>query len=903
MTGNQAKRLLCHGLSIGFFLLVPTLTPSQVSPTSIQGLRSVSAAPPPAYQVTLAQLGYDARILNSHGASTEYIFRLPAGWELLAGSVLELDFSYIFNRIGLSGGQSPLSLYGDFTVAIDGQDSHVFSIEAATLEHTRLRVDLPLDVLNDPARITHSIKISLDDSSLCNVLHDVRLTIHPTSLLSLVYNPLPIVADLALYPRPFYQRAFEPDQVRFVLPTRPTETDLNGAVAVAARLGSLTYRMVISGTTDQDLLGRLDVKDIPHEHLIVVGTPETNGLILRLNDLDVLPLPLRERQLDLSSIGPLAVTPGDSLTYTLTLTNTTSQDLSALSLVDTLPADAQVMTCSLACSETVKGKVRWLIPSLGPNETSSFTLGLRLNDAITNSIVENTAVLLDAESGPLNISTLTTTVSSTRESESGTQVSASTHSRYLFLQGTQAVSENDGVVQELVAPWDQTRAILVITGLSDQAVYKASQAMSLNSYLPGMKGPWTLVRDVRPVSNPQPRPQTADITFAALGNEDKILRGYSAETNYYLNIPVGWRLTEDAYLDLRFSHSANLLQSSSSLSVLFNNKPIAEVGLSDGTRLNGELKVKLPASQVRFGLNNSISVQTQLRPLDACTNPDMWLLVSSGSLLHLDHKEQSTQLLDLGLYPYPLDQRPDLADVLFVLPPEPAPEEWEDALQLAAALGSFTDGSRLAPATLLGDLGPKDKLSNYHLIAIGRPSRNTLLQQVNAQLPQPFLPHSDLIEQKLDQVTLRLPPDMSLGYIQLIASPWNEARALLAVTGTTEKGVKEAMNTLTQESWKLKGNLALIGNGTVNTIDTRGLTKTGTAMAVATAVPQMSPVPASTDLSTPLPPSPTASAPGLKQAPLTPDRPAWLMPLVVAAGLVILIILAIAFWQARRGKL
>jgi uncharacterized repeat protein (TIGR01451 family) len=894
---NRKKHPTRRSLVACFFLLLLVSSLFGIFPAPPRGAQ---AAPdvPPAFSVTFAKLGYADRVLESPYSTTEYSLRLPEGWKLRAGSLVELDYSYTYTRIGALETSATPSLFGEIIVTIDEQTPQVFPVKEATLEHSRLRVELPIATFNDPARRNHTIKVTLDASPLCSVPHRARLTVHSASLFSLNYDQLPIVADLALYPRPFYQRAFEPDQIRFVLPTQLTETDLNSAVAVAAKLGDLAYRMVISGTADQELLARLDVQDeISHEHLIVLGKPETNGVIQRLNNLGALPLPLRERQLSLSSEGPLAVVSGDSLTYTLMLTNTTQKAVSDLVLADTLPSGFQMESCSPTCSPTTLGEVRWAVPPLAADETSSFALVLRPSEAASSSVLENTVALFDAASSLLNISTLTTTLSSTLSSENHSSFS---QSRYFFMQGTQAVPENDGVVQELISPWDQTRAILVITGLSDQAVSKASRAMGLENYFPGMQGPWALVRDVRPLSDLQPKSPITDTTFADLGYEDSILRGYFGEVDFDFDLPIGWSLTEEAYLDLRFSHSAQLLDSVSSINVLFNDKPIAAMPLTDENALNGRLRVKLPASQARPGASNRIVLQALLRPVDACTNPNMWLFISSASLLHLDHKVQNVRVLDLGFYLHPFDQRSDLTDVMFALPAEPMVAEWEDALRLAAALGAASNGSAFAPPVVLGNNWTKKKLEDYHLIAIGRPSRNSLLQQVNAQLPQPFLTHSDSIEQKIDQVTLRLAPDVSLGYIQLIVSPWNEARALLAITGTTDKGAKEAMDILLYQPWQLKGNLALVRNNQVKTIDTRGLTKAGAAAALVTAVPQMSPAPtgsvspSSSAGSTPSAPASKASALG---------RPAWLVPLVGTSGLVILVILVIAFWQARRGRL
>jgi hypothetical protein len=527
---------------------------------------------------------------------------------------------------------------------------------------------------------------------------------------------------------------------------------------------------------------------------------------------------------------------------------------------------------------------------------------LRLSEAVTDSVVENTATLFDAASGPLNVNTLTTTISSTPRPESGLSSSVSTEGSYFFVQGGRAVPEHDGIVQEIVSPWDQAWAILIITGLSDEAVYEASRAMGSESRFPGMEGSSALVREVRPLPELSVEPPSTDRTFAELGYGDKVLGGFSQETDYSFYVPLGWRLSEAAYLDLRFRHSQLLDYSSSFLNVLFNDKLIATVALNDETALDGKLKVGLSPSQARSGESNRISIQSELYPFDLCAKVDVWLRLGSESMLHLSHKEQDVRSLDLDFYPHPFDQRPGLTDVLFVLPPEPRAEEWEEILQLAAALGSAANGPNFAPAVALGDAWSEVALSDYHLIAVGLPSRNPALRQVNAQLPQPFLPGSDEIEQRIDQVVFRLPPGLSLGLVQLIASPWDEARAFLAVTGTTDEGTRWATHVLANRYWVLEGNLALIEHDQVNTVDTRSLTRGGVAMAVATAVPEMTPVPTAAVMTMPtsLPPSSTPGVSTSGQIPEGTSRPAWLIPLVGTTGVIVIAIFAVAFWRARR---
>jgi uncharacterized repeat protein (TIGR01451 family) len=848
------------------------------------------------FDVTLAELGYEERMLGSPYGTTDYTIRLPENWQFREGSFFELDLSYAYNDLGTSGALP--TLLSDISVAIDGAVQRIVSVEQPMLEHFALRIDLPASTLNDIARRTHSISVGLDSGRICQVPHVARLTVHASSHFSLFYDQMAVTADLALYPRPFYQRAFEPDQVRFVLPAQPAEKEVAGAVVVAAKLGDLASNIIVSGTTDLALIDRLIAGESPSEHLFVIGRPEANGLIPRLSQDGLLPVPLRQRQLTLGSVGPATVAAGGVVTYTVLLTNTTQQDFYSLSLVDTLPAYTQLEACDPACTAAAGGaEITWSIPAVAAGEALRYTLALRLSEAITNSVVENTVALLDGAARPMNVSTLAATVGSGVPVEPGLISSAFSDSRYFFVQGERAVPESDGIVQEFVSPWNPARAILVVTGLSEEAVYKASQALSGESRFPGMEGPYALVSEVRPPAYVAPMLQSTDLTFADLGYEDEVLTGVFEEANYYFYFPVGWRLGGNAYVDLHYSHSRLVDYGASYLSVLFNGEPVATVPLSDQTSLGGALQVALPPSLASPGRANKISVRTTLRLANECVQVDRWLLISGTSLLHLDHVEEDSGSLNLDMYPYPFDLQSDLADVLFVLPPEPQIEEWESALRMAVVLGSAGGGPDLAPVVTLNDAEPPVELSDYHLVVIGRPTRNAMLAQFNAQLPQPFRPGSDEIEQRIDKVVFRLPSALSLGLVELMPSPWNEERAFLAVTGTTVEGIGWAVNALGTLRWALEGNLAVIRGEDVSAIDTRGLLSSGMLAAMATAVPEMTTVATVTPM-----PSPTPGSSANEGAPAAPNRPVWLIPLVGIVGLAVIAIFAIAFRQARQRR-
>jgi len=884
---------------------IPSLAlQTTATPTSTLQVGSTST-----YSFSLGTLGYDERNLTSPYGTVQYSFRLPEDWAIEADGILDLDLSYVYNQVNAE--EYP-ALFGDLTVTLDDQTLEIFSIDEE-FDHYHLQLLLPSGVLDNPDRARHTIELTLNAGYLCEVPHKATLVIYPTSSISLNYSQRPLEFDLSRYPRPFYQQAFEPDIVRFVLPSQPTASDLNNALGVAAKLGDLTSnRLVISATTDIDFAAAPTTFD---EHLIVIGQPQDNQVLPLLNDATNLPVSLHQRQFGLVMQGPASVVPGDTYTYLFTITNTVDQDVD-LSLIDSLSTQAELIDCDPDCTKNSDDNtVVWGSNLLTPDEVFTLSLTLQVADSFTGTLFENTITLVEADLGPVNADTLTSTIV-TDLIDSELQVSVAGENGYFFMHSGRAVPEGDGIIQEFISPWSENRAILIITGLDDEAVGKASQAMSAETHFPGMNGAVALVQEILPSSKTNKEvPVAVKTTFEELGYTDRIIRGISAqETNYWFDIPYGWQLTDKASVDLYFGHSQLIDYEDSELTVLLNSKPVTSVAFSDESSSAGHININLADVDIRPGKTNQLTIQTAMSLSGKCIDTEAtgaWLLVKNSSEIHLAHNDVSTPDLNLKNYPYPFHADQSLADLLFIIPDAPTVGEWESALRLAASLGDAATGEKIALiARMDNDLSIED-LDDNNIIVIGRPSRNALIQEINDRLPQPFLPGLDQIDQQLDDVILRLSSDMDLGYLELISSPWNEEYVLLAVTGTTDEGVREAINILTDRSWVLQsGDLVLVRGDEANTIDTRKLTTDGVGVAVATAVFEVAPtatvtIVATTEaMSTPTPPSsrPTPDIPVVEQTVVEVERPTWIIPLVIVTGLVVLAIFIFAFWQARSRR-
>jgi uncharacterized repeat protein (TIGR01451 family) len=817
------------------------LLQTPITPTLTSTISNIST-----FSLTFTDLGFNETILTSPIDREKYAFRLPLNWELQAGSFIEFDLSYHYSSLNTSD-ELPMT-FGDLLITLDDQIIKIFPIEEPNLDHYLLRVPIPPSLLSSLKQGPHTIELTLDAGYFCAIPHNATLIVHPTSFLSLNYTHSPLTLDLSTYPLPFYQRSFEPDEVIFGLPSQSSSAEAAGIVSLAAKLGHLTEnRMVISATTDLNLVDLLSSPTPTFEHhLFVIGQPQNNSLVPFLNQVTKLPISLHERQMGLITQGPAAVSPGQVFTYTFTVTNTTNKS-ATLSLIDTIPAFTEFVACQPEClKENSNGNLTWAQDNFAPTENKSFFLVLKATEIITNPYLENTVTLAEAQLGPINGDSLVSQVSLNDLDDGEQQTSTTAKSKYFFVFNNEAVAESDGIIQEITSPWHKDRAILLVTGLNDDALRKASWAMSSEVRFPGLIGPVALVQDAFPPEIDEVPSPSIEMTFRDLGYDDEVIRGnFSQKTAYSFFLPLGWQLTDQAVLDLFFAHAEFAENTGGGFTVALNDTPIATVALSNETALGGSRQINLPASAARPGEQNRLTIQFIPVPGgsgNSCEEgglfKDFWLVVKGDSKLSLDHTQDSESQLDLSLYPYPFNNNPSLIDLLFALPTIPDINEWENTLRLAASLGNSASGRTILPTVTLGDRFSGISLTGYHIIAIGRPSHNPLFQQVNSSLPQPFLPNSDEIQQQIDDFIFRLPPDIDLGYLELIPSSWNSERAFLAVTGTTDQGVTWAAQVLFSGRFKqLKGDLALIYGENGNNINTHDSSSEEVANVVTATVP------------------------------------------------------------------
>jgi hypothetical protein len=163
------------------------------------------------------------------------------------------------------------------------------------------------------------------------------------------------------------------------------------------------------------------------------------------------------------------------------------------------------------------------------------------------------------------------------------------------------------------------------------------------------------------------------------------------------------------------------------------------------------------------------------------------------------------------------------------------------------------------------------------------------MSEVNDLLPAPFDLTKDTAEETNMQIVYRIPPGVSVGYLELMSSPYNSQKAMLVVSGNDDAGVSKAAAALLLSDLRSQlAGLFAVTNGTqVATRSTNSIYS-----VVGTVVPGVEPV-----VVTPIS--------GLVQPTPVYTRPTWLIPLigVSVVGIVLLmIIVSISAYSRNRAR-
>lgn len=410
-----------------------------------------------------------------------------------------------------------------------------------------------------------------------------------------------------------------------------------------------------------------------------------------------------------------------------------------------------------------------------------------------------------------------------------------------FLPGDR--QKDDGVILAMLSPWNSAKIAMLVSGNSDVSVLKAAQAASTGKLITSGRPDLSLVADVNPDKKGFPFVQ--DQTLADLGYQTQTFNQMGE--NYSLlkfYISPEQAATSEAYIDLVTSHSRLLNLDGTSISILLNNEIISSESFTTKDEQVTTEHIRILTSILRPG-ENVLEISANLVPYYNCYSVDTtsaWVTISNTSLIHIPVATENESKIKFAKtlkdYPEFYFADPTFKNLTMVLAKND-PVSVEAAARIAFYLGASTNSSFANLNVVFADAVTDDLLKSDNLILIGRASTLPVLSKFNKDLPAPFDTATDQAKQDVMLVNYSLPEGVSVGYIQLLKSPWNENNVILTVTGNTQAGISMAAKAMDNDtmSVQLAGNFTIIaGTQILSTNTLLGSSREGLAGGVPNAV-------------------------------------------------------------------
>lgn len=398
-----------------------------------------------------------------------------------------------------------------------------------------------------------------------------------------------------------------------------------------------------------------------------------------------------------------------------------------------------------------------------------------------------------------------------------TLLSDSAHSR---LQ----VGMENGLIQLAESPWNRSKVILSIGGLTPQGVEKGAQAFSSGLVQPTDRADLAIVRDISFPADLGPV-DAVDRTFDDLGYGPVQLEGSGARfAKFSFFVPSGSTTDANAHLKLSFNHSALLDYADSGLTVRVNDQAIGSLRLDDESTQVETVEIPIPRSAIHGGLNQ-IQIRADLESDAGCLLPEdeenIWLAIWPESALHLPLIQLAStprSVFALRDYPDPHSRFTYLDETAFVLPREDL-SAWRSAVQIAYDLGIHSEIPISQIEVAYADQVSEQLRADNHLIVVGQPVTLPILSELADVMPAAFEPGRNISDGAQVRVQYEITEEMSLGYLEQFAAPWDRGRVILAVLGSDEAGISGAVELLldAESRGDLESTLAMVNQTQVTT--------------------------------------------------------------------------------------
>ena len=451
----------------------------------------------------------------------------------------------------------------------------------------------------------------------------------------------------------------------------------------------------------------------------------------------------------------------------------------------------------------------------------------------------------------------------------------------------QGLQSTDGIIQMAISPWDEAKSALLVSGQNDEALVKAAHALNTGQIQPYGRPDLALISQVETAAFVQQEVPT-DRTLADLGYETTLVENSRRDNvSFDFQIPSESMVSDTAFFELVFAHSALIDYAQSRVTLLLNGDIIGSLRLSEESVNITHTSIDLPPMSLHPGVNE-LEVDMQLTPLTECSmieDNGIWFTIYLDSLLHLPLQpipEGIHPTFSLIDYPEPFDRDVTLSQTAVVLPQDDI-VAWQTAVQLLLGISREVQLPLANPLVVYAEDVPEKVHQNYDLMVIGQPANLPILATLDASLPVGF-EDNEMIMTDLPFV-FRRPADTPLGYLQIFPSGSNNNHHALLISGNSEAGMQLAANALTTSGLhdQMNGNIAIVDGEQITVAYKQQIVPTATTEASDEAAD---------DTFTTIPP----------EKPISDGRPGWLLPLLIISILAIIAVAAGVIITARRRQ-
>ncbi|QSF44935.1 cellulose biosynthesis cyclic di-GMP-binding regulatory protein BcsB [Paenibacillus tianjinensis] len=349
-----------------------------------------------------------------------------------------------------------------------------------------------------------------------------------------------------------------------------------------------------------------------------------------------------------------------------------------------------------------------------------------------------------------------------------------------------------------------TRPTLVVTSKDESLLIKAGRMAASTGLMSQMNRDLKVIDDATEVNEPA-SVISSDVTLTETG--DKLSGPNHREQTYFVSLPSNRSIADSGKISLDFRYAENLDFARSLVTVSINDTPIGSKKLTKELANGDTLTLTVPQNLGISG-NFSVKVAFDLEMQSAVCTPNTeqmpWAYIGKESLLHLNTKDRTDLLFNN--YPYPFLRDGIYNHVAVVLPQEMDDYTYQSLANVFNLLGQYTSGNT-GDIHYYTDEVSADNLKNNNILAIGSYKNNKVIRDSNDKLYFRYSKDGATLVSN-EKMSLEEQYGAAIGTLQLVDSPYESGRGLMAVTAVNSGDYYLASKLIASEKdkWKVYGD-------------------------------------------------------------------------------------------------